>query len=205
MRISLPRGPSLGLGLSLLVHAAVLAWLVHLTPFSPALDAPPARMQVTLLRLPPPPRPVAEPTPAPPPPMPAPAAPRTKARSAPRPVQAAPDRPAQAAPEPAPIIALPPDGEASTQAQAAPEQGGASSFEMQAARGTARAWVKGEGRGRGGADGLGTPMRPSRSEQFGQALERARRADCRGAYAGLGLLAVIPLAKDAVTGKGCKW
>jgi hypothetical protein len=203
MRISLSRGPSLGLGLSLLVHAAVLAWLAHLAPFSPAPDAPPARMQVRLLQLLPPPRAVVEPSPAPA--APAPAAPRTKARSAPRPVPAAPDRPAQAAPEPATVIALPPDGEASSQARSAPEQGGAAGFEMQAARGTARAWIKGEGRGRGGADGLGTPMRPSRSEQFGQALERARRADCRGAYAGMGLLAVIPLAKDAVTGTGCKW
>jgi hypothetical protein len=203
MRISLPRAPSLGLGLSLLVHAAVLAWLVHLAPFSPVPDAPPARMQVRLLRLPPP-RPAVEPRPAPKPAAPAPAAPRTRASSAPRPVQAAPERPAQNAPAPSPIIALPPDGEASTQAQAALE-GGAAGFEMQAARGTARAWIKGEGRGRGGADGLGTPMRPSRSEQFGQALERARRTDCRGAYAGLGLLAVIPLAKDAVTGTGCKW
>jgi hypothetical protein len=201
MRISLPKGPSLGLALSLLVHAAVLAWLVHLAPFSPPPDTPPARLQVRLLRLPPP-RPAVEPRPAPA--ASAPAAPRTKARSVPRPLQAAPDRPAQASPSPAPIIALPPDGEASTQAQASSE-GGAASFEMQAARGTARAWIKGEGRGRGGADGLGTPMRPSRSEQFGQALERARRADCRGAYAGMGLLAVIPLAKDAVTGTGCKW
>jgi hypothetical protein len=203
MRISLPKGPSLGLGISLLVHAAVLAWLARLAPFSPAPGAPPARMQVTLLRLPPP-RPAVEPKPAPLPAAPAPAAPRTRARPAPRPLPAAPDRPAQASPEPAPIIALPPDGETSTQAQAAPE-GGAASFEMQAARSTARAWVKGEGRGRGGADGLGTPMRPSRSEQLGQAIERARRADCRGAYAGMGLLAVIPLAKDAVTGTGCKW
>jgi hypothetical protein len=211
MRISLPRGPSLGLGLSLLVHAAVLAWLVHLAPFSPAPEAPPARMQVTLLRLPP--RAAVEPAPRPAPPpasaaaSPASAAPRTRTKPAARAIQAAPDRPAQASAAPAPIIALPPDGAAPTQAQAqsAPEQAGAAGFEMQAARGTARAWVKGEGRGRGGADGLGTPMRPTRSEQLGQALERARRTDCRGAYAGLGLLAVIPLAKDAVTGTGCKW
>ena len=36
-------------------------------------------------------------------------------------------------------------------------------------------------------------------------LEKASRAKCSDAYAGAGLLAVIPLAKDAVTGKGCKW
>ena len=36
-------------------------------------------------------------------------------------------------------------------------------------------------------------------------LQKAARKDCKDAYAGGGLLAVIPLAKDAVTGKGCKW
>ena len=36
-------------------------------------------------------------------------------------------------------------------------------------------------------------------------LEKANRAKCSEAYSGAGLLAVIPLAKDAVTGKGCKW
>jgi hypothetical protein len=36
-------------------------------------------------------------------------------------------------------------------------------------------------------------------------LEKASRAHCADAYASSGLLAVIPLAKDAVTGKGCKW
>jgi hypothetical protein len=36
-------------------------------------------------------------------------------------------------------------------------------------------------------------------------IEKASRAHCADAYASSGLLAVIPLAKDAVTGKGCKW
>jgi hypothetical protein len=79
------------------------------------------------------------------------------------------------------------------------------SFGLQAARGAARTWVKDEGAGRGGADGKGSALRATRDERLGGAIERARRADCRGAYAGLGLLAVIPLAHDTVTGKCCKW
>ena len=53
------------------------------------------------------------------------------------------------------------------------------------------------------------PMLPAPAEkqktQLETDLEKANRAKCSDAYAGAGLLAVIPLAKDAVTGKGCKW
>jgi hypothetical protein len=52
------------------------------------------------------------------------------------------------------------------------------------------------------------PMLPAPAEKKTQLetdLEKAQRAKCAEAYAGNGLLAVIPLAKDAVTGKGCKW
>jgi hypothetical protein len=52
------------------------------------------------------------------------------------------------------------------------------------------------------------PMLPAPAEKKTQLetdLEKASRAKCSEAYAGAGLLAVIPLAKDAVTGKGCKW
>jgi hypothetical protein len=52
------------------------------------------------------------------------------------------------------------------------------------------------------------PMLPAPAEKktpLETDLEKASRADCAKAYSGAGLLAVIPLAKDAVTGKGCKW
>ena len=52
------------------------------------------------------------------------------------------------------------------------------------------------------------PMLPAPAEKKTQLetdLEKAGRADCAKAYSNAGLLAVIPLAKDAVTGKGCKW
>jgi hypothetical protein len=49
------------------------------------------------------------------------------------------------------------------------------------------------------------PAPAEKKTQLETDLEKAHRAKCSDAYAGAGLLAVIPLAKDAVTGKGCKW
>lgn len=37
------------------------------------------------------------------------------------------------------------------------------------------------------------------------AMAKAARGDCRSAYAGLSLLAVIPIIVDTVRDKGCKW
>ena len=47
-------------------------------------------------------------------------------------------------------------------------------------------------------------VRP-RDAALAAAIEKTARPDCRDAYAGAGLLAVVPLLKDAVTGSGCKW
>ena len=49
------------------------------------------------------------------------------------------------------------------------------------------------------------PAPAERQSQLQTELQKAQRAHCAEAYASAGLLAVIPLAKDAVTGKGCKW
>ena len=52
------------------------------------------------------------------------------------------------------------------------------------------------------------PMLPAPAEKKNQLetdLEKAERAKCSEAYAKNGLLAVIPLARDAASGKGCKW
>jgi hypothetical protein len=52
------------------------------------------------------------------------------------------------------------------------------------------------------------PMLPAPAEkktQLETELEKASRAKCAEAYSGAGLLALPLLAKDAVTGKGCKW
>lgn len=38
-----------------------------------------------------------------------------------------------------------------------------------------------------------------------EAIAKSARGDCRNAYAGLSLLAIIPIVVDTVRDKGCKW
>ena len=45
-------------------------------------------------------------------------------------------------------------------------------------------------------------LKSKEAKIFDKAL---KRPDCRDAYAGLGLAAVVPLVADAITNKGCKW
>ncbi len=49
------------------------------------------------------------------------------------------------------------------------------------------------------------PQPPERKSKLEKALDGASPEDCRKAYADKGLLAVVPLAVDAVRGKGCQW
>jgi Meckel syndrome type 1 protein len=49
------------------------------------------------------------------------------------------------------------------------------------------------------------PPPPERKSKMEQSVEDATKKDCRKAYEGMGLLAVIPLAADAARDKGCKW
>ncbi|MCY4744265.1 hypothetical protein NYO99_04710 [Pelomonas sp. UHG3] len=49
------------------------------------------------------------------------------------------------------------------------------------------------------------PPPPERKSKLEQSVEDAANKDCRKAYSGAGLLAVVPLAIDAARGKGCKW
>ena len=50
------------------------------------------------------------------------------------------------------------------------------------------------------------PRPPERDEKLAREIEKAGKADCRNAYTGMGPLAVIPLALDAVRKDGgCKW
>lgn len=49
------------------------------------------------------------------------------------------------------------------------------------------------------------PQPPERKSKLEQSIEDAANKDCRKAYAGAGLLAVVPLMVDAARGKGCKW
>ncbi len=49
------------------------------------------------------------------------------------------------------------------------------------------------------------PRPPEVPDKLGSAIEKAAKEDCRKAYAGAGLLAVVPLAVDALREGGCKW
>ncbi|KQW43659.1 hypothetical protein ASD88_16585 [Pelomonas sp. Root662] len=49
------------------------------------------------------------------------------------------------------------------------------------------------------------PQPPERKSKLEQSIEDAANKDCRNAYAGAGILAVVPLALDTARGKGCKW
>ncbi|WP_457424181.1 hypothetical protein [Roseateles sp. P5_E7] len=49
------------------------------------------------------------------------------------------------------------------------------------------------------------PPPPERKSKLEQAMEDATNKDCRKAYSGAGILAIVPLAVDAARGKGCNW
>jgi hypothetical protein len=48
------------------------------------------------------------------------------------------------------------------------------------------------------------PAVPPKSK-LAEDIEKAGKPDCRNAYSGMGLLAVVPLARDAVKDNGCRW
>ncbi|KIP19112.1 hypothetical protein KY49_3852 [Burkholderia sp. MSHR3999] len=51
----------------------------------------------------------------------------------------------------------------------------------------------------------GVSRRATTDATLARGMSEARRADCRNAYAGMGLLAIPALAIDAVRDAGCKW
>ncbi|WP_436407348.1 hypothetical protein [Burkholderia cenocepacia] len=57
----------------------------------------------------------------------------------------------------------------------------------------------------GASSGGAAPRRRTVDAQLADGISGARRADCRHAYAGAGLLALPMLALDAVRDTGCQW
>lgn len=49
------------------------------------------------------------------------------------------------------------------------------------------------------------PRPPETKSKLTEGIEKAAKPDCRQAYGGMGLAAVVPLVIDAVRDKGCKW
>ncbi|NTZ84756.1 hypothetical protein FCJ61_17545 [Burkholderia metallica] len=72
---------------------------------------------------------------------------------------------------------------------------------QRAARSPAQAAVGALGASSGGA----LPRRRTVDAKLADGMSGARRADCRNAYAGAGLLALPMLALDAVRDTGCQW
>lgn len=49
------------------------------------------------------------------------------------------------------------------------------------------------------------PAPPERKSKLTEGIEKSAKPDCRTAHADMGLLAVVPLAADAIRDKGCRW
>ena len=58
---------------------------------------------------------------------------------------------------------------------------------------------------RGVAPVIPPPPPVERKSKLAEAIAKAAKPDCRDAYAGLGLLAVVPLAVATVGDGGCRW
>jgi hypothetical protein len=61
-------------------------------------------------------------------------------------------------------------------------------------------------RGLGGGMLAVLPRPPELDDKLGQQIAKTAKVDCRSAFAGAGLLAVVPLAAEALRkDSGCKW
>lgn len=96
--------------------------------------------------------------------------------------------------EPAPISLLP-----------AEAQSDSKSLDLEALRSTALAQERRRKRSEIEQMQAGHWRDQSLEQQLGSATQKAQRKDCRNAYAGIGLLAIIPLAVSTVVDTGCKW
>ncbi|MFM7507340.1 MAG: hypothetical protein ACKO3M_12450 [Rubrivivax sp.] len=187
------------LWLAALLHGLAL-WALGRTPGgAPATPREPARLEVTLRS-----DPDARPT-------------RPPAATPPRTPAAAQARPAGPAPQPLP---LPPSTAGSPPAET-PGAATALTVAPQAtavAAGPAHAasaprplnlelgrWRSAEAGPPGVARTVAELQRLPEPDPLAAAIEKTGRADCTRAYAGAGLLALVPLMLDAARGTGCKW
>lgn len=85
-----------------------------------------------------------------------------------------------------------------------PEPGSAPRIDLDAARRRARE-IASEGSGPRRLLPFPMPPREERKSKEAIAIEKALKPDCRTAYAGLGLAAIVPLLGSAIGEGGCKW
>lgn len=127
---------------------------------------------------------------------PQPAAPRVAARRSAAPIQLHPA-------EPAPEVTAAPD-EAPAQSDLLPPAPQGQAIDVEALRSAARDYER--TREKSPIEKHRAQLRDEqRRDVAAEAIAKSARGDCRNAYSGLGLLALIPLAVDAVRDGGCKW
>lgn len=194
------------LWLAALLHGLALWGLARAPAPAPPGPREPARLEVTL-------RSGSDASPARPPaatppgaPAPAPARPAAlKPRSQPQPPSPATARPAGAPGAATALTAVRPDG-ADAEARAgiaalpAPAASAPRPLNLELGR-----WRSADAGPPGVARQVAELQSRTEPDPLAAAIEKTGREDCTRAYAGAGLLAVVPLVLDAVRGKGCKW
>lgn len=125
-----------------------------------------------------------------------PAAPRAAVRRSAAPIQLHPAEPASE------MAAAP--GEAAAPSDLLPPEPQGQAIDVEALRSAARDYER--TREKTPIEKHRTQLRDEqRRDVAAEAIAKSARADCRNAYSGLGLLALIPLAVDAARDGGCKW
>ena len=90
-------------------------------------------------------------------------------------------------------------------APTSPEPGAAAGITGESLRKRAREIAR-EGSGPGGVLNVVPPPPPQeRRDTLAEGIAKAAKPDCRTAYAGMGLLAVVPLVASTVGNGGCRW
>ena len=85
-----------------------------------------------------------------------------------------------------------------------PARAGAPRIDLDAARARAREVAR-EGSGNRALLPFPMPPAPERKTREQLAIEKAWKPDCKDAYKGLGLLAVVPLIANEIGEGSCRW
>ena len=87
----------------------------------------------------------------------------------------------------------------------APEAAGKGPVTVESMRKRAREIAAEGGGSRGVLNLIPPPPAPERKDSLAEGIAKAAKPDCRTAYAGMGLLAVVPLVASSVGNGGCNW
>jgi hypothetical protein len=85
------------------------------------------------------------------------------------------------------------------------EPGGAPGITAESLRSRAREIAREGTSTRGVLNVVPPPPPQERKDTLAEGIAKAAKPDCRTAYAGMGLLAVVPLVASSVGNGGCRW